>query len=166
MGRIYGSSRSDARGRTEKSVLFFDVEETTVGSRLRIFAKARYRTLTAFAEVIGITVSQVSDWANDRNAPTATALMKFAGAGLNVHWLLTGEGDMMANPPRSASETDHEGEQTGSGTPGTEHPAGVDPDDLEMWRVNITKKLNTIEEFAAMIRRQIEEKSEESGDKG
>lgn len=68
----------------------------TLGSRLQMYAKARWETQRALAKAIDVRDSQMSDWIKDRMPPSTDSLDKLARAGLNVHWLLTGEGEMDA----------------------------------------------------------------------
>jgi transcriptional regulator with XRE-family HTH domain len=71
----------------------------TVGSRLKAFAKARFKRLGTFAEAAGINPSQLSDYIADKYIPRGDVLTKFAELGLNVNWLLTGKGEMDDAPP-------------------------------------------------------------------
>ena len=103
--QTYGSSRRKASTFSELSEKK-SVEPETVGSRLREFAKSRFKTLTAFGEAVGLAPSRVSDYVNDRNSPNPEQLQRFAEVGLNIHWLLTGDGDMDAPKPTGMQPTD------------------------------------------------------------
>ncbi len=68
----------------------------TLGERLKLFAKERFGTLQAFGVEVGMTSGQLSNYTTGRVQPGTEILERFAGAGLNVHWLLTGRGEMDA----------------------------------------------------------------------
>lgn len=68
----------------------------TLGDRLKLYARSRWKTQARLAAALGLKDSQVSDWINDRFPPGTDNLVRLAGVGLNVHWLLTGDGDMDA----------------------------------------------------------------------
>lgn len=67
-----------------------------VGERIRAFAKARYRTQVKFSEAVGMAEAAISNLVNERQMPGPETLTKFAAVGMNLNWLLTGEGDMNA----------------------------------------------------------------------
>lgn len=52
-----------------------------IGQRLRLFAKARYKTQRAFAERLEMGESQLSDYIKGRIMPGVEVLERFAGAG-------------------------------------------------------------------------------------
>lgn len=59
-----------------------------------------------FAEKIDVSTGNLSDWLKDRYKPTTEALAKISGAyGVNLKWLLTGEGRKFLNDEESHSET-------------------------------------------------------------
>jgi transcriptional regulator with XRE-family HTH domain len=64
-----------------------------------------------FAEVTGVHLSAIRKYEGRHSLPSRESLLAFAGTGVNLHWLLTGEGDMRA--PANASD----------GTPKTEADA-------------------------------------------
>lgn len=90
-----------------------------LGARIKQFAKAAYGTQTALAKEIGTTSGQLSDYVSGRKSPGTEILRRLAIAGLNIHWLLTGEGEMLAadnvSGPRlvSPEEIEPHGEITG-----------------------------------------------------
>lgn len=79
----------------------------TIGSRLRAFIEAEYgkRKLGVFAEDAGITPSQLSEYLKDKYVPRDETLKRFADLGLNLHWLITGEGEMVVQ--REGDEPDN-----------------------------------------------------------
>lgn len=86
---------------------FFRVLPThmTIGERLEHFAQSRYRTMVEFAKAVGMSKQQVSNYVNAVNGPGAKVLLRFASAGVNIHWLLTGDGDMDAPKQATAGTT-------------------------------------------------------------
>lgn len=48
-----------------------------------------------FAEKIGVDQGRVSQWETERSQPSSSALSEIARLGININWLLTGEGEMM-----------------------------------------------------------------------
>ena len=59
-------------------------------------------TSKAFAEAIGVSSGNVTDWKKGRVLPTVKVLSRiYENYDVNLHWLLTGEGPML----RSASGT-------------------------------------------------------------
>ncbi|MBN1225210.1 MAG: helix-turn-helix domain-containing protein [Candidatus Aminicenantes bacterium] len=48
-----------------------------------------------FGEKIGVGTSHVSQWERDLSMPSSKALTGMANLGVNINWLLTGDGEMM-----------------------------------------------------------------------
>ena len=73
---------------------------SSMGSRLR---EARERTGTsaaALAEALGVNVTSIKAWENDKRTPRANKLVNIAGVlGVSVRWLLEGQ----AEPTRRES---------------------------------------------------------------
>ena len=82
----------------------------TVGERIEQFAKACFGTAREFGEAIGMSSQQVSNYANNRTRPNADVMERFARVGMNLNWLLTGEGPMRAptEDPGAAFRVDDE----------------------------------------------------------
>lgn len=63
-----------------------------------------------FAKLIGVTPQKISAYTSGVNLPNGETLQKIARVGINVHWLLTGEGEMLINnefdPDSSGSSSD------------------------------------------------------------
>lgn len=127
----------------------------TIGSRLKAFAKARYKRLGVFAEAAGINPSQLSDYVADKFVPRGDVLTKFAELGLNVNWLLTGEGEMFA-----ASADDD--------APADVLP-GITQEDLETF-ARVAKRLpkiweaDELDDLGKMLRRKLNEKKKRDGE--
>lgn len=55
----------------------------------------------------GVSRRTLSDWANDKTEPRASALLEIASCtGVSAAWLLTGDGDMFALSPSLTSAAD------------------------------------------------------------
>jgi hypothetical protein len=70
-------------------------------SRLREFIRVCFKdSIPEFAKAVGIKYQQMERYCTDnpdrQTMPGGEILTKFAQAGLNIHWLLTGEGTMFA----------------------------------------------------------------------
>lgn len=104
---MYDDRTTKSRGRRTFSYRCTIFSVKTLQDRLREFIEVRHGkkrgAQAAFAEAIGMSDSQVSDYVTGRREPGPVVLTKFASAGLNIHWLLTGEGEMEANPPSAGA---------------------------------------------------------------
>ncbi len=67
----------------------------TLHERLKNFIKYRYDSIKQFANEAGFKPSTINDYVNGYALPGAEALKKFAMTGLNINWLLTGQGLMI-----------------------------------------------------------------------
>lgn len=65
----------------------------SVGDRLKIWRSYLGTTQPAFAELIGIHVGMLKKYETGKTIPGGEKLIAIATTGLNLHWLLTGEGD-------------------------------------------------------------------------
>ena len=52
-----------------------------------------------FGGEIGVGTSHVSQWERGLSMPSSKALMGMAHLGVNINWLLTGDGEMMMGAP-------------------------------------------------------------------
>lgn len=59
---------------------------------------------TSFARKLGVGQSTISAWEKGASAPSQTKYPAFRRLGVNIDWLLNGEGDMFAAPPPSPVE--------------------------------------------------------------
>ena len=69
---------------------------TTAAVRLRQWRLERRETQEQFAALIGKHVGMVRKWEGGTAVPGGDALIDIAGTGVNLHWLLTGQGPMRA----------------------------------------------------------------------
>ena len=72
----------------------------SIGKRLEEFAAKHYRTVTNLnKEVSDISQKKTSlyKYIKDERAPGSTILVPLAQLGVNLNWLLTGEGNMLYN---------------------------------------------------------------------
>lgn len=67
-----------------------------IGERLREWRSANKWTQTAFASLLSVHVGMVRKWEGGAANPGSEALGSIADTGVNVHWLITGDGDMRA----------------------------------------------------------------------
>ncbi|MBK1691007.1 hypothetical protein CKO33_02325 [Ectothiorhodospira mobilis] len=79
-----------------------------MGDRLKRWRSALGLTQGQFASLIGMHVGMVRKYEGEVQAPGASALQAIASTGVNVHWLLTGDGEMRAG---AAGEGADDGEQ-------------------------------------------------------
>jgi transcriptional regulator with XRE-family HTH domain len=68
----------------------------TIGKRLEDFIKKAYKMQREFAATTGISAQQVNNYVTNRSKPSVSILKKFNVAGLNLNWLLMGNGSMFA----------------------------------------------------------------------
>ena len=66
----------------------------TRGERLRAWIKVTFGSQVRASEELGINRSQLSEYCTDATTPSIDVIDKFAEAGLNVHWWVTGIGAM------------------------------------------------------------------------
>jgi transcriptional regulator with XRE-family HTH domain len=93
-------------------MLLNSTPENAIVYRLRAWRKDVLKmSQVRFAEVTGVHLSAIRKYEGRHSLPSRESLLAFAGTGVNLHWLLTGEGDMRA--PANASD----------GTPKTEADA-------------------------------------------
>lgn len=72
-----------------------------IGDRLRIFAKY-IGTSKRLAEMLGMTPQSLNFYLKGKREPGANILKRLLDLGLNINWLLTGEGEML-----TYSESNH-----------------------------------------------------------
>jgi transcriptional regulator with XRE-family HTH domain/SOS-response transcriptional repressor LexA len=66
----------------------------TSGDRLRLFREKTGYNQTQFAKILNVPPRNWSRYEADLTNPPPEVLMSLAGLGLNLHWHLTGEGEM------------------------------------------------------------------------
>jgi len=73
----------------------------TPGQRLRLFAIAWHGrqsgSITAFAEALGMQPSNLHKYLSGEREPGASVLARIAELGCNIHWLMSGDGEMYAD---------------------------------------------------------------------
>ncbi len=90
---------------------FFDLEET--GKRLRSFRRSLDLTLAQLAEQAGLSVGIISETESGRNKPSPTLMYTLHRLyGLNLHWLLTGQGEPVVKKENQEPPKDENGELT------------------------------------------------------
>lgn len=70
-----------------------------VGQRLRAWRQARSLNQVTAASLLETDVSVFRKYELGKNAPGAKFLAKLSELGVNLNWLLLGEGDMLFTPP-------------------------------------------------------------------
>lgn len=81
---------------TAKDAQKFTVNPEETGSRLRLFRKSRKITIHDLSDRIGISKSTISEVERGHAKPPVNLLLAmFNLYGLNVNWVLTGEGKMI-----------------------------------------------------------------------
>lgn len=66
----------------------------SVGNRIKEFRKIKNMKQGELAELLGIPQSNLARYENDGVNFTAEKLKQFYNLGINVNWLLTGEGEI------------------------------------------------------------------------
>ena len=63
--------------------------------RLKSIRKFLGLSQRAFAKKVGVDQGRVSQWESNKSMPGSSALSEMAILGVNINWLLIGEGEMM-----------------------------------------------------------------------
>lgn len=79
-----------------------------LGQRLRAWRQALGLTQAQMAERLGLHIGVLKKYETGQNTPGGEALAAYARTGVNMNWLLTGEGEMF---PRKAPEPQPETSQ-------------------------------------------------------
>ena len=84
-------------------MLLNSTPENDIAYRLRVWRKDVLKmSQVGFAEVTGVHLSTIRKYDGRHSLPSGESLLAIAGTGVDLHWLLTGEGDMRA--PANASD--------------------------------------------------------------
>ncbi len=67
----------------------------TIGSRLAAARRALRLKVSEFGTLTDIPESSLKKYESDHSKPGSDAIQSFAKAGINIHWLMTGDGPMM-----------------------------------------------------------------------
>lgn len=78
---------------SKSNAVYYHME--TIGSRLKLYAKARCGSVRRLAEELGMRPDNLQKYASDRHEPGAKLLQQLAAHGCNVHWLIAGVGQML-----------------------------------------------------------------------
>jgi transcriptional regulator with XRE-family HTH domain len=71
--------------------------ENDIAYRLRLWRKdVLEMTQVRFAEATGVHLSAIRKYEGRHSVPSGESLLAIAGTGVDLHWLLTGKGDMRA----------------------------------------------------------------------
>ena len=78
-------------------MLLNSTPENDIADRLRLWRKdVLEMTQVRFAEATGVHLSAIRKYEGRHSVPSGESLLAIAGTGVDLHWLLTGEGDMRA----------------------------------------------------------------------
>ena len=67
---------------------------SSMGSRLREARERAGTSAAALAEALGVNVTSIKAWENDKRTPRANKLVNIAGVlGVSVRWLLEGQAE-------------------------------------------------------------------------
>lgn len=75
----------------------------SIGSRLKLWRKHLDLTRSEFAERTGIHPVQLRKYETDASIPGGEIMTKIASTGVNLHWLVTGEGEPALKQAQSKS---------------------------------------------------------------
>ena len=68
-----------------------------IADRLKLWRKSVMEmTQEQFAETTGVHLSAIRKYENRHSVPSSESLLAIASTGVDLHWLLTGKGDMRA----------------------------------------------------------------------
>lgn len=83
---------------------YWAADVATLGDRIAAAREATGMTEKQFARRLGVKTRTVQDWEEDRSEPRANRLSMMAGMlGVSVIWLLTGQGDGLADPESAST---------------------------------------------------------------
>lgn len=71
------------------------VPNSTIGDRIRTFAKSRFGSVAELTRSIGKGRNFLGSYVENRAKPGSVILIAIGEAGCNINWLLTGEGAML-----------------------------------------------------------------------
>jgi transcriptional regulator with XRE-family HTH domain len=94
-------------------MLLNSTPENDIAYRLRLWRKdVLEMTQVKFAQATGVHLSAIRKYEGRHSVPSGESLLAIAGTGVDLHWLLTGEGDMRApansseNSPKTQADAD------------------------------------------------------------
>ena len=78
-------------------MLLKSTPEDDIADRLKLWRKSVMEmTQEQFAEATGVHLSAIRKYENRHSVPSSESLLAIASSGVDLHWLLTGKGDMRA----------------------------------------------------------------------
>ena len=78
-------------------MLLKSTPEDDIADRLKLWRKSVMdMTQEQFAETTGVHLSAIRKYENRHSVPSSESLLSIASTGVDLHWLLTGKGDMRA----------------------------------------------------------------------
>ncbi len=84
--------------------------ENGIAARLRLWRKTALElTQKEFAEASGLHFGAIREYENRNSVPGSDSLLAIASTGVDLHWLLTGEGDIRALAKRLGIAASTEG---------------------------------------------------------
>ncbi|GAB4173852.1 MAG: helix-turn-helix transcriptional regulator [Rhodocyclaceae bacterium] len=86
---------------------------TEIGARIKQWRHALGLTQAELAQRLGVHIGVLKKYEQGLNVPGGDALAAIAKTGVNMTWLLTGEGEMLPQPARGALQViEGEGKQS------------------------------------------------------
>lgn len=121
-----------------------------ISTRLRAAIEDRYKSIQAFSRAADVPYRTIYQYLSGTRLPGAEVLVKLcAQLGLNIHWLLTGEGDKYVSTAvllGSEASLEHDAS--------TQDPGGDDViDDVVDWRLRAEAAEQKARELEADLRR-------------
>ena len=102
--RMEGEETLEEEGREEDEVDAADEIAVSDGDpvpeagwRLRLFGNTAFGSIKAFAMKLGMQPSNLQKYLSGKREPGAIVLARIAEHGCNIHWLISGEGEMFAD---------------------------------------------------------------------
>lgn len=81
-----------------RSKIAIDTDET--GQRLKYFRTSQNITINELSEKTGLSMGMISETETGKNKPSPNLMLALLNIyGVNLNWLLTGEGEMLATEP-------------------------------------------------------------------
>jgi transcriptional regulator with XRE-family HTH domain len=83
----------------QRAIEDLTVHQKSIGSRLGLVRKQVADSINQFGLITGLPVSSLKKYESGTSVPGGEALQAMSKAGVNIHWLLTGEGTMLLQTP-------------------------------------------------------------------
>ena len=91
----------------------FSIDMEATGRRLRDFRNSRRLTIAELSEKTGLSIGMISETEAGKNKPSPNLMLGlYQLYGLNINWLLTGEGSMKVRGKLFEPPKDEKGEPT------------------------------------------------------